>query len=534
MWAGSIIFAALLQLANNAAIEGVVFNRMTQASVPNVTVKIASASAPNDPLYTVKSDALGEFRIEEAMDGDYVATFVPPRGYLYPTSSDSFCKPFHFTRGGSTNKLRVPLTPFGKLSGRVLDGLGNPVSHVRVEIYPLPGPNRVSFSRRGSDEIDLVSDREGRFLTDAIAPGEFYQLRARPVLPGTALEQKLKIVSPLPTYPAEGKNWAWVPTYYPNTIDIESAETVVSQMGVDLSGYEIHLQSAPVYRVGGLVSDDNGNPIGGVEVRLGPKPEYHIADAYVASRKDGTFEFPSVPEGRWYIDAELSQKETAWRGSTELIVPNHDIRDVKLRIGPPLILNGVVEGIPYSQGRRVGVTVWLVQIDGSGSGFGWERSDGSLHVEHLYEGYYRIGEIGEKPGYYLDSILLGTEDVLGRNVFVGPNSPLLRVTFRPNAARVVGSVENGAAAKVVLVEADREHYRPGSLRVVVCDEDGRFTIEGLRPTSYYVFASATFNGSEDATTKAIFAGGLGRQVQTVNLSEGETATLHLNLAPWPE
>jgi hypothetical protein len=88
--------------------------------------------------------------------------------------------------------------------------------------------------------------------------------------------------------------------------------------------------------------------------------------------------------------------------------------------------------------------------------------------------------------------------------------------------------------KVVLVEADQEHYRPGSIRVVVCDNYGRFNIEGLRPASYYAFASRAFNGSEDAATEAVFAGELGGQAESVHLSEGETATLHLKVTQWPE
>jgi hypothetical protein len=49
-------------------------------------------------------------------------------------------------------------------------------------------------------------------------------------------------------------------------------------------------------------------------------------------------------------------------------------------------------------------------------------------------------------------------------------------------------VEDGAEAKVVLVEVDQEHHVPGSIRATSCDNDGRFNIDGLRPTSYYVFA----------------------------------------------
>jgi len=84
MWAGILMVAIPLLAAESATIEGIALNRLTQVAVPGVTIKLALLSAPNEQIYTVTSDAEGEFRIENAKDGDYVASFDPPPGYQVP------------------------------------------------------------------------------------------------------------------------------------------------------------------------------------------------------------------------------------------------------------------------------------------------------------------------------------------------------------------------------------------------------------------------------------------------------------------
>ena len=530
MWASLLIIAVPLLAAENAAIEGAAFDRVTQAGVPNVTVKLALVSAPNEQLYTVKSDAAGEFRIEGARDGDYVASFDDPPGYLAPQRWDPACKPFHFSAGGNSTKLRVPLIPLGRLSGRVLNGEGHPVPGVLVELYSV---------EKGTGP-EMATDDEGRFFIDNVVPGP-HQLRARPVLSDTPLGNRLGVLSKLPSKPPEAKRlgwerWGWVTTYFPNAVDVEGAETIVVREGADLTGYDIHLRLAPVYRLHGVVSDEGGKPASRVELRLLLQAGYGAAEAHVQSERDGSFEFPAVPSGKWHISAEVQRDKVDWKGSAEVIMPNHDIEDVRVQIAPPFSLDFTVEGGPQRQAHQTRVILGLEPTDGGDTISGTEYEDNkSPHVEDLYPGSYRIGQWKVIPGYYLESILLGTENATGRDVYIRANSPPLRVIFRSNAARVQGSVEDGAGAKVVLLEADQEHYIPWqSLRVAACDNDGHFNIEGLRPTAYYALAFKIREVHDNATREAIFARGLWREAETLHLSEGETATLQLKVTPWPE
>jgi hypothetical protein len=96
-----------------------------------------------------------------------------------------------------------------------------------------------------------------------------------------------------------------------------SPEPLVVRGDVDVTGYEIRLQTAEVYRVSGVVLDETGNPkpkvlvqllpriqlgtraIGGGEFStfVGPGPSVGPAEARVISAADGSFEFPAVRPG---------------------------------------------------------------------------------------------------------------------------------------------------------------------------------------------------------------------------------------------
>ena len=153
----------------------------------------------------------------------------------------------------------------------------------------------------------------------------------------------------------------------------------------------------------------------------------------------------------------------------------------------------------------------------------------------VYPGVYRVGFWTSLPGYYLSCIMLGTQDVTGQDIHLAPDSPPLRLIYKPNAARVQGSVENGAGMKVILIQADRERAVPGqSLLVAECDREGRFAIEGLRPTTWYAFAVDAVNVESGAVEEAVFSRGWDRRSQTLRLQEGETMTLGLKVTPWPD
>jgi len=519
---------------NSGVIEGTTFNTITHAGVPGISIKLATVTDPYRPLRVVVSDAVGAFRIDGLKDGDYVAAVTVSKGFLLAESCLPLCKPFHVSTGSSVVKLQIPVRPGGSLRGRVIDAEGRPASGVRVELFMVH-----YFSG-----YEFTTDSEGRFFWDGLEPGT-YRLRARPVFAGTSSTQAAKVRSPLPEKQPGGERWICVPTYFPNAIDISSAQHIVISEGAELDGYEIRLRSAPVYCLRGIVLDDEVQPVAGAALRLMSEVGWGPAEAQVTSGKDGIFEFPSVRPGDGRIEAVVKRETHRWVGFTELRMPQRDLQDVVVRIAPPFALKGVLEGVPLTEKKVTEVVVSLHRVDGSVEhSSAATESDGTVHFASVYPGRYRISCRIPIAGYYLKSLQLGTRDVTGEDVELTRESPSLRVILKSNAASVRGTVEDGAWAKVVLIRAGQEGFIPFvSMRVAVCDEKGRFSIDNLRPTVYYAFAFMTDEVPQpysrsivphDTVTETLFTRDLRSQAQTVHLGEGEKATLDLRVTPWHE
>jgi len=518
----ALLTFALVLAAQNGVVEGTVFNRVTGLAVPGVAVKLASAATPHKILYKAESDVAGAFRIEGLSDGDYVATFGVPAGFLAPSRQDRSCRTFHVEGNGPAAQLRVPIQPSVTLRVRVTDGEGHPVPNVRVECFLAVGGGGATGS----------TDSDGRILVDGLAAGA-YKLRARPVLAGTPLARRYKQLSTLSEKLPESERWSWVPTYFPSAIDIAGAETVVLNEGTVPPEYSIRLRAIPVYRLRGTVLDDAGKPVSGAAVRILSEIGWGTAEALTTSNSDGSFEFSSVRAGEWQIGAEIKRDNVALEGLAQVTMPQRDLDDVRLRLSPPFSLDATVEGLPPELGDP---PVFLVAVDHPEGGLAdaRRRPDGTYRFENLYPGRYQAMQWRPLTGYYLKSVLLGSRDMTGKDVNLTPEPTRLGLVFAANPAGVRGTVANGAGVRVVLVDTTEDSYILGQdIRIADCDERGQFAVEGLRPATYYVLAFAIGAVSHGAMREAVFRLGLSQQAQTVHLREGELVQLNLKVTEFP-
>jgi hypothetical protein len=89
-------------------------------------------------------------------------------------------------------------------------------------------------------------------------------------------------------------------------------------------------------------------------------------------------------------------------------------------------------------------------------------------------------------GYYLSSLALGSQEILGQPVFLLPGSPGLTATYRKNAGTIRGACGGGQI--VLAAEMPISPSTPGLGRVIPCDLDGSFRIESLQPADYMLWA----------------------------------------------
>jgi hypothetical protein len=330
-------------------------------------------------------------------------------------------EPVHVERGSSPIQLQYPLqfgvAPRATLSGRVLSS-GKAAASARVVLIRGPG---LSFT--------TLADAEGRFVFVQLDPGE-YTLLAEPSTSGARFQ-------------SEGPRMEDVPTYFPSSIDEKGAQRIAVRGNAAVDGFQ--LQTALVFRVRGVVTDNYGKVAAGASVRLmpitpqpahvelsfgssfiaigegpGPGPEA----ARVVAGDDGSFEFSAVRAGRWAIAAEAAAAidpasgfNLAQAGSAALTIFDGDVKDFRVLIADAFTLAGsaawsircVSGALACGQkpAESAVVPIWLRATDGKSSALhvGIVQADGTFRIEHIHAGNYFIQML---PPFLNGRMLMGS------------------------------------------------------------------------------------------------------------------------------
>jgi hypothetical protein len=424
----SALFFCILQAQDSGSIEGSVVDGATGAGVADVTVYFGSDQGAH---YDAVTDASGKFHIAGMKNGQYGSHFEKT-GYItqYSGTNDSALKAVRIAAGQDPVRLRIELVGYATVRGRVLDPEGKPMAKSTVTL----------------GVATETTDDEGQFAFAKLSPGS-YRLQASPNA----------VAHPAPA-PGEDRTEI-VPTWFPSAIESDLAEHIVVRGGADLSGYEIRLRTALVYRVRGVVLGENGKPALRAFISNAPasEPVFGVALFNIGDRKgangqttlaagplgyftvtpsstafkpgrglgaqEGIFEFPSVPRGTRQFTAWIEPEDGEIVPVTAEVsaVVDRDIDDLQLRFASPFTMEGSVElsgatapSSPEALGRAF---VRLNSVNLSGRVSSPPGSDGHWRFDNVVPGPYRIlAAPGLPGGYYLASISLGGHDVAGQSV----------------------------------------------------------------------------------------------------------------------
>ena len=133
------------------SIEGTVVDSITGLPLGGAKVSVEQGGKP---VYEATTDDQGVFQIQPVKAGAYTASFRKPE--FFPSTEGGSSLTFEV--GSNAVHLRGRLTPRSRVAGRVLDGLGRPVSGAELL---LDGTLKGQTTR---------SDAEGNFLLRT-APG---------------------------------------------------------------------------------------------------------------------------------------------------------------------------------------------------------------------------------------------------------------------------------------------------------------------------------------------------------------------------
>jgi len=368
--------------------------------------------------------------------------------------------------------------------------------------------------------LGVTTDSEGRYSAEQMPPGVYLArvpMGSKPALPSPK--------------PREGERRVWVSTYYPSTSDRGEAAGLALTGGTHLSGCDVRLMAAPVHAIRGRVYDDRGEPVNAavkvLRAALWDQPQAQ------AQAHGGVFEIPDVPAGDWTLVAEAERAGTGLKGEAQVTV-GRDVEDLVLHLSAPFAYQAFVE--PRG---KADAHVELHPLDVPPGEFyvnAENDSEGVVRFQAVYPGRYRVNVFADAAGYYLDSILFGEQEVLGRDISLAEGAPPLRVVFQPDTAGLRGTVQdcnqNCSETQVLVFPEDESLWDFRFIRHSSCDRAGHFQTGGLRPGRYYAVALDRID--ETGLDRLATLRRLAAIAALVEIEAGRVAQLELKVVAWPE
>ncbi len=477
-------------------VSGTVFNTVTNQPVGHALVHING----NGQDRVGFSGADGRFQIASVPEGPVYLSAQRP-GYFDPRTSpfgnggiQSAFKPQVVTSG--SNDFRVGLMPESRLVGKVVDGDGEPIEDLPVQLMAQQiSQGRKQWVSRGF----ASSDDRGEFRFGGQMPG--------PVVVCTAGKSE----TPMAAHNAQ----SYPPRCYPNSPDIESAQRIDLLPGQEAET-DFTLGLAPGYTVTGRIV--GFKPGLGMNLSIDSSVGWPGTFGRRIEPATGRFFIRAVPNGVWTVHAQVNNMENGGSGAQEEIAINGaDVQGVELRlqrgIDIPVIVNPAQGSAPENQPPSV--QVHLVTAE-----------PGTVSIDSRRREYYssqlanaeggtppRVAVQGVQPGQYkvlaqtfgpagcVGTVTYGSSDLTRQplTVTAGEGQEPVVVSLRSDCASVSVSVHGAPANSSVMLIAvpDDLLFDPQPIGLPT-DQQGSagFNLPNLRPGNYHVYAVSDLNDLE--------------------------------------
>jgi hypothetical protein len=286
-------------------------------------------------------------------------------------------------------------------------------------------------------------------------------------------------------------------------------------------------------RVGGIVFDNKGEPIAKVPVQAARTDETLSDEIRVVSKQDGSFEFPSLPEGEWRVFAETEVSGSKLRASAVAKVLGHDLERLDLRLMPPFAVTGSVAFLPSSSfkpdQKAVGVFLQTLVPGSEGLSQAYTDSNGNFRITNVYPGKYKIVVVSPGPPYFLDSVRLGNRELLGQFVDLVSDTLPVEIKFESEGGGISGMVEDCGSGTVVLAPQESTLQEPQFVRTTRCEDQGRFQLANVRPGDYYAFAFDQWGGAAELLSGLDQS--LANKALRVRVERGALVSVALRITP---
>jgi protocatechuate 3,4-dioxygenase beta subunit len=466
-WATGLLLAMAAWAADNqppvpCSLSGSVVNAVT--GEPLKKAQLTLRDTASDSSYTAATDEAGAFCLVAAEAATY-ELIIQKTGFAATGQT------LKLMAGQATSGAIIRIAPQGVIAGRVTDRDGDPISGVSVQAIQ---SHSMGVSRRYSVAGAGATNDLGEYRIYGLNPGRYY-------VGGS--------------YRGES---GYAAIYYPNAHEASRAVAVDVPAGGEARGLNLTVSEIYSTRIRGTVQRVDGLPAKGVEIVAAPCDAGPLNRATTTVQKsDGAFELRDLTPGCYMLAADVFSGGKRYSARLPLTVAGQNIDGVNLSLALPVQLTGRVhiEGAADFPFRQV-----IVNLEARSSRLtagGASSEDGSLLLNNIVPEVYELNVIVPE-GYYLKSAKYGEADVLrfGLDLSHGATGRL-DLEIGADGGRIEGSVADGDGrpidgARVALI-ADDPGGGPSRLKVTVSNPKGAFSIRGIAPGDYKLYASRSLD-----------------------------------------
>jgi hypothetical protein len=529
--------------AKAASITGTVVREPGSEALKKVLVQVVAEDQKQGGNYTTSTDADGRFHIENISPGRY-RLFLERTGFVEVNQRGlrSDTNVFTVQAGQSVEDLLFRMLPTAVITGRITDEDGDPMSEVRVIAQKkVPGKAR----REGAGTV--ATNDLGEYRLAGLFPGQYWIVAMPP--PDYRDYEKQRAKSATGDDPDNAQpDTRYVTTYYPGTYDATQSSSVTLKAGDEMP-VNFTLVPARTYRVRGIVTGIKSGQRATVEVVSKGGDSIHANDL----GPDGQFEVRGVAPGSYVVGATVGNESLSLAAHQDISVVAGDVDGVKLVPQPSFTLSARLR----IEGKLTGdVTQYVVNLrradlpddasfflsqDSFGTNAPVDRF-GNVEWKDVNAGNYIVQVYGGdgQSNAFLKSVTLGGRDVTTGFTASAPST--LEVVVSAIGSTVTGVVvekekdvdNEHPVANATVVAVPEEKYRKLPDRFVTgnSDQHGRFTVRGLPPGSYTLYAWLDL---EDGTwLDADFLKSQEANGTTVKTAEGSDQKVDLKVSPVDE